>query len=57
MIKNMYGEELKKLCRELFPTLLEKEILYNILSLTFATNSKTLANDIIEKDLKITLKK
>ena len=41
-----------KLCRRLFPTLLEKEErLYEILSSTFSTNTNTLYEDIVEQGL------
>lgn len=47
-IKKEYGENFMKLCRNLFPTLLETEgCLYKILNLTFAGNSRTLYDDII----------
>lgn len=56
-IKKKYGENFMKLCRELFPTLLEKEdLLYEVLSSTFSENCKTLYEDIknaqLENDFK-----
>lgn len=51
-IKKMYGEDFMKLCRQLFPTLLETEgKLYEILTLYFSNNSRLLCNDIIENGL------
>ena len=47
-IKKLYGEKFMHLCRRLFPTLLEREgVLLEVLTSTFATNSKTLGQDII----------
>ena len=52
-IKKLYGEKFMHLCRELFPTILEKEgALTEILNSTFATNSRTLYEDIMEAGLK-----
>ena len=49
-IKKIYGERFMHLCRKLFPTLLEKEgVLLEVLSSTFATNSRTLGKDITWK--------
>ncbi len=46
-IKKVYGENFMKLCRELFPTILETEgKLYEILSVSFSENCKTLYEDI-----------
>ena len=46
-IKKKYGESFMRLCRELFPTILEQEgKLEEILLLTFANNSRTLGEDI-----------
>ena len=46
-IKKEYGERFMKLCRKLFPTILENEgLLYNVLTSSFANNSKTLYDDI-----------
>ena len=46
-IKKVYGENFMKLCRELFPTILETEgKLYEILSASFSKNCKTLYEDI-----------
>ena len=51
IIKKNYGEEMMHLCRELFPTLLEKtNLVYNILKENIAS-TKTLASEIIEKNL------
>lgn len=48
-LKKMYGENFMKLCRSLFPTLLEQEgRLYEILSLSFSDNCKTLYEDIVK---------
>lgn len=49
-IKKIYGEKFMHLCRKLFPTLLEKEgVLLEVLSSIFATNSRTLGEDITWK--------
>ena len=51
-IKKAYGENFMKLCRSLFPTLLEQEgRLYEILSSSFSRNSKTLYEDIENEKL------
>lgn len=51
-IKKVYGESFMKLCRSLFPTLLEQEgRLYEILSSSFSENSKTLYEDIVREGL------
>lgn len=51
-IKKLYGEKFMYLCRSLFPTLLEQEgLLTNVLKSTFATNSRTLYDDIVNSDL------
>ena len=48
-IKKVYGENFMKLCRDLFPTLLEQEgRLYEILSSSFSDNCKNLYEDIIK---------
>ena len=45
--KKIYGEKFMHLCRRLFPTLLEQEgILLEVLTSTFAANSRTLGQDI-----------
>lgn len=50
-IKKAYGEDFMKLCRSLFPTILEKEgLLYEILSSSFSRNSRTLYEDIMEAE-------
>ncbi len=47
-IKKYYGEDMSKLCRSLFPTLLEKEgLLFELLSKNFY-NHRFLVRDIIE---------
>ena len=49
ILKKYYGEKFAKLCRELFPTLLEKEgVLSNIIISKFSTNH-FLYDDIIKK--------
>ncbi len=51
-IKKEYGENFMKLCRQLFPTILEEEgKLSEILSNSFANNSRTLYEDIISNNL------
>ena len=51
-IKKKYGENFMKLCRELFPTILEKEgRLYKILTSTFSDNCKTLYEDLTKENL------
>ena len=51
-IKKTYGENFMKLCRSLFPTLLEQEgRLYRILATSFSTNCKTLYEDITQAEL------
>ena len=51
-IKRKYGEDFMRLCRELFPTILEKDgQLEEILSLSFAGNSRTLCQDIVDARL------
>ena len=51
-IKKLYGERFMHLCRSLFPTLLEQEgLLTEVLKSTFATNSRTLYDDIVNSDL------
>lgn len=51
-IKKLYGERFMHLCRSLFPTLLEQEgLLTEVLKSTFATNSRTLYDDIVNNDL------
>lgn len=50
-IKNIYGEEMMHLCRELFPSLLEKEgLLLSILQKNL-TPTHSFASDIKEHDL------
>lgn len=52
-IKKIYGENFMKLCRELFPTILEeKGKLEKILLASFSKNSKTLYEDITNNNLK-----
>ena len=51
-IKKLYGEKFMHLCRSIFPTLLEqKGLLTEVLKSTFATNSRTLYDDIVNSDL------
>lgn len=51
-IKKQYGENFMKLCRELFPTILETEnLLYSMLTKKFSDNCKTLCEDITEAQL------
>ena len=51
-IKKLYGERFMHLCRSLFPTLLEQEgLLTNVLDSSFATNSRTLYDDIVNNYL------
>ena len=51
-IKKLYGEKFMQLCRELFPTILEQEgTLLKILESKFATNSRTLYDDIVNEHL------
>lgn len=46
-IKKVYGERFMKLCRELFPDILEEEgKLFEILESSFSNNSKTLYEDL-----------
>ena len=54
-IKKTYGENFMKLCRNLFPTLLEQEgRLYEILATSFSTNCKTLYEDIPSRIANVT---
>lgn len=56
-IKKLYGERFAKLCRELFPTILEQEdVLYNILTSRFSENCKTLYEDIVSNGLDMQFK-
>lgn len=51
-IKKLYGEKFMHFCRSIFPTLLEQEgLLTEVLKSTFATNSGTLYDDIVNSDL------
>ncbi len=51
-IKKLYGEKFMHFCRSLFPTLLEQEgLLTEILKSSFATNSRTLYDDIVNNYL------
>jgi hypothetical protein len=53
LIKNKYGENMAHLCRELFPTILEKEgLLFSLLSNHFAY-SKYLYDDIVGNHLEV----
>jgi len=56
-IKKVYGENFMKLCRSLFPTILETEgKLFEILSKSFAANSRTLYDDIVNAGLESSFK-
>ena len=47
-IKKLYGEKFMHFCRSIFPTLLEqKGLLTEVLKSSFATNSRTLYDDIV----------
>ena len=47
-IKKLYGEKFMHFCRSIFPSLLEQEgLLTEVLKSTFATNSRTLYDDIV----------
>ena len=51
-IKKLYGEKFMHFCRSIFPSLLEQEgLLTEVLKSTFATNSRTLYDDIVNSDL------
>lgn len=51
-IKKLYGEKFMHFCRSIFPILLEQEgLLTEVLKSTFATNSRTLYDDIVNSDL------
>ncbi len=51
-IKKLYGEKFMHFCRSIFPPLLEQEgLLTEVLKSTFATNSRTLYDDIVNNDL------
>ena len=51
-IKKMYGEKFMHLCRSIFPTLLEKEgLVIKLLEENFATNSRSLYDDIVKNHL------
>ena len=57
-IKKIYGETFAKLCRELFPTILEEEgKLSEILEKKFANNGRTLGEDVINNERQRELKK
>ena len=46
-IKKIYGENFMKMCRTLFPTLLEEEgLLYSVLTSNFSNNARSLYEDI-----------
>lgn len=48
-IKDIYGERFAKLCREMFPTILNQEgELLSILEKTFSHNCKFLYQSIVE---------
>ena len=51
-LKKLYGEKFMHFYRSIFPTLLEQEgLLTEVLKSTFATNSRTLYDDIVNNDL------
>ena len=51
-IKKLYSEKFMHFCRSIFPTLLEQEgLLTEVLKSSFATNSRTLYDDIVNNDL------
>ena len=52
IIKKRYGERMMKLCRELFPTILEKEGLLSQLMLKHFEPSYILYDDIVSNELK-----
>ena len=56
IIKKKYGERMMKLCRELFPTLLEKEGLLSRLLLEHFEPTRFLYEDIISNELVIDFK-
>ena len=56
IIKKKYGEEMMHLCRDLFPTLLEKEGLLPSLLLHSFHESHSLAQDIISEQLEYEFK-
>jgi hypothetical protein len=49
LIKKTYGEKFSQLCRDLFPNLIESEVLYDLLTARFQAH-KELYNDIIKED-------
>lgn len=56
-IKKVYGERFMKMCRELFPDILEEEgKLFEILESSFSNNSKTLYEDIQNGELQYKFK-
>ena len=51
-IKKLYSEKFMHFCRSIFPTLLEQEgLLTEVLKSSFATNSRTLYDDIVNNEL------
>ena len=57
-IKKIYGERFMKLCREFFPTILEKEgVLLEVLTSKFGANCKNLYEDIINSENEYEFKK
>ena len=51
-IKKLYGERFMHLCRQLFPTILEQEgLLIEVLTSNFATNTRSLYEDIVNSGL------
>ena len=51
IIKKKYGENMSRLCRELFPTILEEEGLLSSLLLNNFYESRYLYDDIINNDI------
>ncbi len=56
VIKKKYGENMMRLCRELFPTILEQEGLLSQIMLEHFEPSHELYNDIIANDLSVKFK-
>ena len=53
IIKKYYGEKMSKLCRKLFPTILETEGLLSTLLLDHFEPNHFLYDDIIKQDRKV----
>ena len=56
VIKKKYGENMMRLCRDLFPTILEQEGLLSQTMLEHFEPSHELYNDIIANDLSVKFK-